>query len=82
MFNSLDTVVDAVQTAKKQFVTTFVTDKSYADAANKFVDAQTAYTKAAVKAGTEFATTFAALAQKSATEVGSKTKEAFAKFKV
>lgn len=48
-----DLIIDTIQNSKKQFVNTFVTDKSVAAALNEFVDAQTAYTKQAAKAGTE-----------------------------
>jgi hypothetical protein len=45
-----DATIDAVQTGKKQFVKTFVTDEKIADALNQFIDNQTEYTKKAVKA--------------------------------
>lgn len=47
---AFDTVIDQVQSAKKQFVKTFVTDTKIADALNEFVDSQTEYTKRATKA--------------------------------
>ena len=47
---TLDTTIDAVQTGKKQFVKTFVTDEKIAEALTQFVDNQTEYTKKAVKA--------------------------------
>lgn len=54
---ALDTTIDTVQGAKKQFVNTvFANHKTVAEALNGFVDAQTAYTKSAVKAGTDAAT--------------------------
>jgi hypothetical protein len=43
--------VDAVQNAKKQFVSTFVPQAEIKEALNGFVDAQTAYTKDAITAG-------------------------------
>lgn len=43
MFN---TAIDTVQTGKKQIVSTFVKHETLADTINKFVDAETAYTKA------------------------------------
>jgi predicted phage gp36 major capsid-like protein len=52
----MDNFVDTVQTAKKTFVSTFVTNDKVADSLNKFVDAQTAYTKSAIKAGNDAAT--------------------------
>lgn len=48
--------VDAVQNAKKQFVSTFVQHKEFAKVLNNFVDAQTAYTKEAITAGSVAAT--------------------------
>lgn len=46
---TLDATIDAVQGAKKQFVSTFVQNEAIAAALNDFVDAQTEYTKKAVK---------------------------------
>lgn len=65
---ALDSTIDAIQTSKKTFVNTFVTNKTIADAMNNFVDAQTEYTKKAVKTGTETATTFASEFTKMAQE--------------
>jgi hypothetical protein len=48
--------VDAFQNAKKQFVSTFVQHKEFAKVLNNFVDAQTAYTKEAITAGSVAAT--------------------------
>jgi hypothetical protein len=81
---TLDTTIDAVQTAKKQFVNTaFANQKNVADALNGFVDAQTAYTKSAVKAGTDTATKLASEAVKAAQEAAkvdfSKMTETFTK---
>lgn len=57
MFNTFtDAAIDAVQTSKKNFVNTFVQNKGIATALNSFVDAQTSYTKSAVMAGTQAAT--------------------------
>lgn len=52
-----DATIDAVQTGKKQFVKTFVTDEKIADALNQFIDNQTEYTKKAVKATIDAGTT-------------------------
>ena len=54
---SYDATIDAVQTGKKQFVKTFVTDEKIADALNQFIDNQTEYTKKAVKATIDAGTT-------------------------
>lgn len=57
MFTSFtDAAIDAVQSTKKNIVNTVVLHKGIADALNQFVDAQTSYTKAAVAAGTQTAT--------------------------
>ena len=64
-----DAVIDTVQNGKKQFVNTFVTNENMKDAFNSFVDAQTQYTKAAVKAGTDAATSVAKEVTKSLSEV-------------
>lgn len=62
---TLDTTIDAVQTAKKNFVNTaFANHQTVASALNGFVDAQTAYTKEAVKAGSDTATKLASEAVK------------------
>ena len=55
---TLDSTIDSIQTGKKLFVNTvFANNATVADALNKFVDAQAAYTKSAAKAGTEVLTT-------------------------
>ena len=56
---ALDSTIDTIQSGKKMWVNTCVTNKAIAAAMNDFVDAQTEYTKKAVKTGTETATTFA-----------------------
>jgi len=67
---TLDTTIDAIQTGKKTFVNTvFAQNEKIAKALNEFVDAQTAYTKSAVKAGTD-------VAAKLGTEVTKLTQEA------
>lgn len=43
--------VDAIQSAKKQFVSTFVQHEQFAKVLNGFVDAQAEYTKSAIDAG-------------------------------
>lgn len=57
---AFDTVIDLVQTGKKEAVRTFVPNDAVANALIKFVDAQTAYTKAAVKAGSDTASLISA----------------------
>lgn len=47
MFNTIThSAIDMVQTGKKQIVSTVVKHETLADTINKFVDAETAYTKA------------------------------------
>jgi hypothetical protein len=46
---ALDTVIDTIQSAKKQFVTTFVTDKELQKPLFAFVDSQTDFVKQIVK---------------------------------
>lgn len=53
---TFDPVIDAVQTSKKNFVTTFITNEKVAKALNAFVDAQTSYTKQAAQATTDMVT--------------------------
>jgi archaellum component FlaF (FlaF/FlaG flagellin family) len=45
--------VESIQSAKKQFVSTFVQHEQFAKVLNNFVDAQTEYTKAAITAGSQ-----------------------------
>ena len=52
-----DAFIDTVQTGKKTFVNTFVTNETVKEAMIKFVDNQAEYTKKAFKAGTDAATT-------------------------
>jgi hypothetical protein len=54
---TFDTTIDAVQTGKKQFVKTFISDEKIAEALNQFIDNQTEYTKKAVKATVDAGTT-------------------------
>ena len=52
MFNSFAfQAVDGIQNAKKEFVSTFVPQAEIKKALTSFVDAQTAYTKDAITAG-------------------------------
>ena len=81
---TLDTTIDTIQNGKKQFVNTvFANNKTIADALNGFVDAQSAYTKQAVKAGTDVATTLASESVKVAQEASkfdyTKVADTFAK---
>jgi hypothetical protein len=52
-----DAIIDAVQTGKKTFVNTFVTNETAKTAMVNFIDAQAEYTKKAAKVGMDTATT-------------------------
>ena len=54
-----DAFIDTVQTGKKTWVNTFVTNELVKDAMIKFIDNQADYTKKAFKATTDAATTVA-----------------------
>ena len=64
-----DALIDTVQTGKKTFVNTFVTNESAKDAMIKFIDAQADYTKRASKVGLDTATTLTSEAMKQLQEV-------------
>jgi hypothetical protein len=67
---TINNTIDAVQTAKKQWVKTFVQNEAVAKAMNDYVDAQSEYTKAASKAGTETVTVFVNETVKAAQSAG------------
>lgn len=54
---TFDAMIDAVQTAKKTAVNTMVTNDVVKDAMIKFVDAQTDWTKQAIKTSSDTYTT-------------------------
>ena len=64
-----DAIIDTVQTGKKTFVNTFVTNESVKDAMIKFIDPQADYTKRASKVGLDTATTLTSEAMKQVQEV-------------
>jgi hypothetical protein len=64
-----DAIIDTVQTGKKTFVNTFVTNESVKDAMIKFIDAQADYTKRASKVGLDTVTTLTSEAMKQVQEV-------------
>ena len=64
-----DAIIDTVQTGKKTFVNTFVTNEATKDAMIKFIDAQADYTKKAAKVGMDTATTLTSEAMKQVQEV-------------
>ena len=63
-----DAIIDTVQTGKKTFVNTFVTNEATQDAMIKFIDAQADYTKKAAKVGMDTATTLTSEAVKAVQE--------------
>ena len=65
---TIDTTVDTVQNSKKQMINTFVTNDNVKEALNSFVDAQTEYTKAAIKATQNTVTSVAQEITKAITE--------------
>jgi len=65
-----DAIIDAVQTAKKTWVKTFVTNDHIAESMNEFVDAQAEYTRKAFKATADSATQIAAETTKMVKEAG------------
>jgi hypothetical protein len=63
-----DAIIDAVQTGKKTFVNTFVTNEATKEAMIKFIDAQADYTKKAAKVGTDTVTALTSEAVKAVQE--------------
>ena len=52
----IHTAIDTIQGAKKVFVKNFITHEELSSILNKFVDAQTEYTKKAIDVGVNTAT--------------------------
>lgn len=63
-----DALIDTVQTGKKTFVNTFVTNETAKQSMIKFIDAQAEYTKQAAKVGTDTVTTLTSEAVKAVQE--------------
>ena len=59
-----DAIIDTVQTGKKTFVNTFVTNQTVKDSMINFIDAQADYTKKAAKVGMDTFTTLTSEAVK------------------
>jgi ATP phosphoribosyltransferase len=59
-----DAIIDTVQTGKKTFVNTFVTNETIKDSMVKFIDSQSEYTKKAAKVGMDTFTTLSSEAVK------------------
>ena len=64
-----DALIDTVQTGKKTWVNTFVTNETVKESMIKFIDAQADYTKRASKVGMDTATTLTSEAMKQVQEV-------------
>jgi hypothetical protein len=69
MFNSAEEFIDTVQSAKKDWVKTFVTHETVAKAMNDYINTQTDYTKVAVKAINSFSTVISKEVNKAVDEV-------------
>lgn len=72
-----DAIIDTVQTGKKTFVNTFVTNEAIKESMVKFIDAQAEYTKKAAKVGMDTFTSVASESLKAAQEA---TKFDYVKF--
>jgi hypothetical protein len=65
-----DAFIDTVQTSKKTWVNTFVSNETVKDAMISFIDAQADYTKKAAKVTTDAVTTIASETVKAVKEAG------------
>ena len=63
-----DAIIDAVQTGKKTWVNTFVTNETVKESMIKFIDSQAEYTKKASKVGMDTVSTITSEAVKAAQE--------------
>ena len=63
-----DAIIDTVQTGKKTFVNTFVTNEAVKESLVKFIDAQADYTKKAAKVSLDTFTTLSSEVVKQAQE--------------
>jgi hypothetical protein len=72
-----DALIDTVQTGKKTFVNTFVTNETIKESMIKFIDSQAEYTKKAAKVGMDTFTSVASESLKAAQEA---TKFDYVKF--
>ena len=72
-----DALIDTVQTGKKTFVNTFVTNETIKESMIKFIDSQAEYTKKAAKIGMNTFTSVASESLKAAQEA---TKFDYVKF--
>ena len=72
-----DALIDTVQTGKKTWVNTFVTNETHKDAMIKFIDAQADYTKKATKVGMD---TFTSLTSEAVKQIQEASKFDYVKF--
>jgi len=77
---TVDQTIDSIQNSKKQFVNSVVKNEAIAKSLNEFVDAQTAYTKSAVKASQDAATKIGQELIKANSECTKLTKQAVEQF--
>jgi len=68
MFNTAETVIDTIQTAKKQAIKTFIKHEAIAESLTNWVDTETTIAKDAVKVSTDTATTIGKEVAKAAQE--------------
>jgi hypothetical protein len=68
MFNTAETMIDTIQTAKKQAIKTFVKHDAIAESLTKWVETETTIAKDVVKVGTDTATTIGKEVVKAAQE--------------
>ena len=72
-----DAFIDTVQTGKKTFVNTFVTNETIKESMVKFIDAQADYTKKAAKVGMD---TFTSVASEAVKQIQEASKFDYTKF--
>jgi len=71
-----DAIIDTVQTSKKMFINTFVTNEAVKEPLIKFVDSQAEYTKKAAKVGMD---AFTSLTSEAVKQIQEATKYDFTK---
>lgn len=71
-----DAIIDTVQTSKKMFINTFVTNEAVKEPLIKFIDSQAEYTKKAAKVGLD---AFTSLTSEAVKQIQEATKYDFTK---
>jgi hypothetical protein len=72
-----DTLIDSIQSGKKQFVKTFINNEKVAQSLNAFIDSQTQCTKTALQ---EYTTASTAIIQETVKVMQDQTKFDYTKF--